>query len=114
MVARYTHKRRVAADLDGFVAAPRPLRRLYVIDPTHADDVSIAPLSRRDAVIAMLTHSYVLDPGDASRLQRQFRLAGDATDALTARALSYPRDLDRLMDVQQAIRADLALGAPKG
>lgn len=107
-VADYTEKRRVALAASRFVAEPRPLRRLYLLEPDEAPSPRITRLSKRAAVMAILTHSYVLDAGDASRLSAQLVTACAVLDAADVRAISFPRDLERLAEVRAALRHDLA------
>ncbi len=107
-VADYTEKRRVALAAGRFVAEPRPLRRLYLLQPDEAQSPRIVRLSKRAAVMAILTHSYVLDAGDATRLSTQLVTACAVLEAADVRAVSFPRDLGRLPEVREALRQDLA------
>ncbi|MGE3177916.1 MAG: hypothetical protein AB7O32_10640 [Vicinamibacterales bacterium] len=114
-VASYTEKRRVVPGRSGFVCEPRALFRLYVIDeedheqPAH-EQPAVVPLSHREAAMALLQHSYVLDPGDTARLRAQFRAACDLLDRVAVRRLKFPRVLDRLPEVRACLRSDLATG----
>lgn len=107
-VADYTEKRRVALAAGRFVTGPRRLQRLYLLEPDEAASPRIARLSKRAAVMAILTHSYVLDASDASRLSAQLATACAVLDAADVRTLSFPRDLARLAEVREALRTDLA------
>lgn len=107
-VADYTEKRRVPLPASQFVAEPHPLRRLYLLEPDEAPSPRVVRLSKRAAVMAILTHSYVLDAGDAGRLTAQLVTACAVVVAADVRAISFPRDLDRLAAVRAALRRDLA------
>lgn len=107
-VADYTEKRRVGPGAGGFFGEPCALRRLYLLDPDEAPGPRIVRLSKRAGVMAILTHSYVLDAADARRLSAQLGAACAVLDAVDVRSLSFPRDLDRLSQVREVLRRDLA------
>jgi hypothetical protein len=107
-VADYTEKRRVDRTQQvSFLDRAQTIARMYVVQPRSAREPRIEALSKRQAVIALLTHSYVLDVGDASRLAAQLGAACRILDRIPVRALSYPRRFDRLPDVRAAIRRDV-------
>lgn len=110
-VAHYCDKRRVQA-WDGEIAFSRNhavLRRLYAIAPPgepgsrSGGDLCIEPLSRREAFMALATHSYRLISTDRDIAQREFeRLAGLAS-LVEVFCLAVPRDHARLPEVRAAI-----------
>ena len=107
-VAADTEKRRVdlltaGAVIDGALV----LDRVYVVDPEPVPAMSIVPLSKRDAVMALLTHSYVLDASDTPRLRQSFGQACAMVERSVVRRLRYPRDLARLPDLCAALDDDL-------
>lgn len=76
---------------------PRPLIAVCALDPeaTH-DRVALRKLSRREAVAALLPHTYRLDTENRSALTKELdRLATLAT-VTPVIALNGPRGLDRL------------------
>lgn len=107
-VAAYTDKRRLGrADGLSFLAGGARLARIYVIQPRATRHPRVDVLSKRDAAMAVLTHSYVLDASDAGRLAGQLSAACRVIGAVPVRALRYPRQFDRLAEVRDAIRRDL-------
>lgn len=76
-----------------FAGAGR-LTHLYVLAPGTSPSVSFAPLSPRDAVVAMIRHSFRLALDDKATLARQLALVADAAPALPAWQVSFPRTLD--------------------
>lgn len=105
-------KRRVTLgpDFGSFAGAPAPLARLYL--PSRAAspdvDVSIAPLPPRQAVMALLTQSF-LPREMASYGLQPARLARIASLLTTAKVstLHIPFGLDQLPRVVRAIEQDL-------
>lgn len=106
-VAAYTTKRRVQLASGGAAAAgPVIVDRIYIVDTISAPAIGITRLTKRDAVMALLTHSYVLDPSDGRRLRQQFDAASALVERSTVRRLTYPRDLARLPEVGAALVDD--------
>lgn len=106
-VADYTDKRRVALTAVAPWLDAIAIHRVYTIAPEPAPSIAIARLTKRDAAVALLTHSYVLDPADTRRLGAQFDLACRLVERIEVRALRYPRDLARLPDVGSRLMDDL-------
>jgi hypothetical protein len=87
---------------------PVPLRALYVLRRTGARGVTIAPLSAREAFMALTQNTFnacVLEP---QRLARQFALASRVALSVPVKSLAYPRTLGRLASVRDAVRRDVA------
>lgn len=87
------------------------LQSIYVLDvPGETGDtnhVSIQQVQGRDAVVQLLKNTYNdMIRGD-ERLSRQFSHAGAIADRLPIKRLKYPRSLERLGEVYDAIMADL-------
>ena len=91
-----------------FARSATPLRRVYLMRPEEAQQPDITTLSSRDAAMAALQHTFVLDPQDPLRLARQLELACEVLERVDVRDLRYARQIDRLEDVQLAVRRDLA------
>jgi hypothetical protein len=100
-------------------AAPGvPLHGLYVLDrvePSVAlpDDghISIVPMSRREAHVAVTRNAFRLDPSDRQRLRADFDFAARFVTGVNAFALRYPRDLSLLPVVCDAVLDHLAVRA---
>jgi hypothetical protein len=91
---------------------PAPLRAIYVLPaPTRTprtDRVTIRTLSPRRAFVELTRNTFnamVLEP---ARLARQFDLVARLATAVPVKALAFPRTLERLAAVREAIEADLA------
>jgi hypothetical protein len=82
---------------------------MYLVESDEVSEPRIVPMSKRDAAVAIVSHTYVLDASDAARLAAQLEVACRLLENVEVRALSYPRDLARLGEVQRAIRRDLVL-----
>ncbi len=107
-VASYTAKRRVRGNGSWQLAdQPVPLERVHLLAEREDDQVVIERLRPRDALVALLSHTYVLDVSDRDRLQAQFVSVSRALAAFDVRRLGYPRTLDRLGAVRAAIIEDL-------
>ena len=92
-----------------------PLHGLYVLD--HVDppeglaadgQVSIVPMSRRDAHVAVTRNAFRLDPGDPRRLRSDFDFVARLVTAVDAFELRYPRDLSCLPAVRDALLGHVA------
>ena len=105
-MAHYSTKRRVVRDAGtSSPQEPTPLKALYVLgEPAVAgDDVSIEPLSEREAVMAIIGNTFQLDPSDKTRASRLFEQAAQVAQRLPAFELSYPREFARLAEVRAAV-----------
>ena len=100
-------KRRLTSH-DGivFAATPMPLRRVYMLQSGPA---CIGRLSPREAIMALIGHTFVLDIDDRERLAGNFARVSAASAALDVRTLTYPRELDALSLAGDMILADLSL-----
>jgi hypothetical protein len=106
-VAPYTDKRRIGAR-DGmpFAAAPTTLNRIYVLGYEEVEEITIRPLSRRDALMALIAHSLTMDTTDTGRAVAQLDRAYALCRNIPVRRLTYPRELAALGDVRAAVLGD--------
>jgi hypothetical protein len=106
-VAPYTDKRRLGAG-DGlpFAATGAPLDRIYVLGYEVTEAIAIRPLSRREALMALIALTLTMDPFDTRRVVAQLDRAHRLCRDVPVRHLSYPRQLAALDDVHAAILAD--------
>jgi len=92
-------------------ARPVPLRAIYSIatprENRRARKVEMEPLSARDAFLVVVknTFNYVLV--DADRLRRQVLQTTHLVSTIPVKKLSYPRRLDELPSVREAILSDV-------
>ena len=107
-VAEYTEKRRIGL-ADGWRFAERqvPLRRVYLLEENQDDRVSVDRVGPRDAIVVLLSHTYVLDVSDRVRLAAQFARVCAASPAVEVRRLRYRARSTVFRAVHAAIRDDL-------
>lgn len=102
-VADYSRKQRVIGlPLPTELLAPQRLVAVYLLsDPRLANEVmSIEPLTSAAACMALIEHSFKLDPTARPQTVEHLRKAGSVTKAIPAFALRYPHDFahqDRLI-----------------
>ena len=108
-VAHYTSKVRVAlgADAVPFCSQPSEIRRIYCL--ALADSIAIEPIPPSEGLMALARQTYHLDP-DHNHLRREFERLTRLVARPLLRRLSYPRDLARLAEVQEAILQDIQSG----
>ena len=86
-----------------------PLGAIYALASSNGDQaIRIAPLTEREAFIDLLGSTFNRQVVDANRLRRQFEFTHNLANLTTVRRLSYPRLLERLPLVREAILSDLA------
>lgn len=87
--------------------APQRLIAVFVLTPPpnkhEVHDVTIAPLSAREACVELLRASFQLDIGNPRRAAGHLETAAQVAGRLPVFALSYPRDYSRLPQVREAI-----------
>ncbi|MGH9557400.1 MAG: hypothetical protein ACRD2Y_16435 [Terriglobales bacterium] len=107
-MAHYSSKVRVALGPDTvpFCSQPAEIRRIYCL--ALADAVSIEPIPPSERFAELVKQSYRLDDlKDQDRLRREFERLSRVVALPLLRRLSYPRDLVRLAEVQEAILQDI-------
>ena len=102
-------KRRL--DIESMAGGPYKVRGIFILDsPTEGSPgggVAVHPIEGADALMELLQHGFMLDPGDRDTIERQFLATGDVVEALPLYRLSYPRDFSRLPQVRQIIASTL-------
>jgi hypothetical protein len=78
------------------------LREFLLAIPS--DDISIAPIAPRDALIELVKSGFVLDIADPRALQLNFETLRRLAAQRIVYRLSYPHDLARLPEVRFAIQ----------
>lgn len=89
-----------------------PLKAIYMLTPGKAnssgpDRVQIRRIPRRLAFLRLLQSSYNTVFFEAERLKHQFHLAAEVAAAVPMKSLTYPRKLEWLPLVREAILSDL-------
>jgi hypothetical protein len=94
---------------------PVPLRAFYVLDGPRKvfrkQSIQIATLSRREAFMALIRHTFNYVVTDPKRQQRLFSKSLQLVSQVPVKRISYPRDLALLAEVRRRILSDLADGA---
>ena len=113
-VAHYTSKRRLmmSEGREGKAATPLQLGAIFLLyDPSavsNPDEINITTASGLDAMMTLITQTFVLDVTDTSLMARQFRHCGKLFDSLVpCFQLQYPRDHNLLADVRMAVESAL-------
>ncbi len=91
-----------------------PLKAIYVLTPPPASlrghRITIRMLSPRRAFIELVKNTFNTVIDEPGRLKRQFAVATRLATRVPIASLSYPRTLEQLPDVREAILADLSNG----
>jgi len=109
-------KRRVPIGQGGFGAfcdVPQPLACIYLPERRDARDhgtqIEILPLSRRDAVMELVRHSFVASVVECLGLQAQrLEFFAQVVQQVPIRRLIYPSGFEYLPLVREAILTDMA------
>lgn len=101
--------------LQGTARAPAGLllQSMYLVVPTAAGAAgpALRPMSRREAVMALVRNAYVLDTEDRGRAATHFDTLSSIAARVPLRKLVMPRRFDALSEVHGLLDRDLALGA---
>jgi hypothetical protein len=109
---RFTQKMVVPLGTDQQMSKPSPLRTAYVIgDRSDNSSVVTSPLTGRAAFVAVIRHTFNDSVRHPARLKQQFAFARRLLETVTVKTLVYPRQLDRLSGVADAILSDLKRNA---
>jgi hypothetical protein len=109
-LAHYTDKQRVIP-INGhleFCADPIQLKRVYVLAPpdeTDTQQIRITPLTKREALMELVNQTFRLDINDRTKLSNEFHWLAWAADLPIYYRLAFPRDLDLLPALLEAILA---------
>jgi hypothetical protein len=106
--ADYTEKRKISGAALPFEFSPEPvpLGRLYLLGE-DAPSVCFEPVTSADAIIELVRSHYLIDPEDANLLRWQFEQLGRLASQPIFRRLHYPREVEALPHVCDAIFEDL-------
>jgi hypothetical protein len=107
-----TDKHIVLLEEQSSCAIPVELKAIYSLaaprDACRTTAASIEPLSRREAFVALVKGTFNRRVVSHERLARQFSAMAGLADLIPVKKLSYPRVLDRLPEVRDAVLADHA------
>lgn len=89
-----------------FAGGTRPLRRIYFLD--ECESIAVEVMGGRETVLALTRQGLFLDAHDPAELRRGFEIGSELARRRLVRRLAYPRVLESLPGVLQAIACDLA------
>jgi hypothetical protein len=99
-----TKQRVNSGPLFNFQDQPVELGTIFLLTrPQGVEEVKIAPLSRPQALSALLQHAFILDVEDRERLRLLFDWLIEVVDSVGCYSLDYPRDFAHLHLVRQSI-----------
>jgi hypothetical protein len=87
-----------------------PLKAIYILRPpakSHNSRIMIRQLSPRHAFVTLIKNTFNAVVVDPERIKRQFALASRLAANVSVKSLSYPRALQHLPTVREAVRSDL-------
>ncbi|HZT76376.1 MAG TPA: hypothetical protein VFA27_06950 [Vicinamibacterales bacterium] len=91
-----------------------PLTAIYVLDaPTRGGRIAVEPLARREGLLEIVRAAYNLVVLDRDRYANQFAFAARLAAAVPVRRLIYPRAIERLPAVCDAVLEDVAVLASR-
>jgi len=112
-VAHYTTKQRVCVEKkDGaYCNEPQPLKCVYTLgEPSEiqkGDDIVIEALSPLDSIMELVKCAFRLDITDRDMLKRQLGFLKKVVSTVSVRRLIFPRNLQLLPAIREAIFTDL-------
>ncbi len=111
---QYTSKIRVpAADGIPYYDQICALKAIYILDANH-DAVTIEPIASQEAIIQMVSHSFILDTEDRTVIARQFDWFAKFVESVPCFQLAFPRCFEALPTVHAALRQHVAEGLSNG
>lgn len=93
------------------VAVEVPVHTIYFLDKEKAKEeggIAIRPMTKRESTLGLVANTVAARLFDQKLLANHFAFCAEAAAKIRARRLYYPRKLDMLPVVEQAILADLA------
>ncbi len=109
-----TRKLILPLDSTGVCATPAPLRAIYSVAPprdaARRPHVAVERVSRRRAFVELLRGTLNRRSRGPARRTRQFSTLARIVETVPIRTLSFPRSLERLTEVCDAVLDDLAEG----
>jgi hypothetical protein len=102
-VASYTTKQNVAFADDCPSNETTPIRAAFLLGPTRGDAILIEPMNASDACMAIVEHSFWMDPADLDRTKKRMLQASVMARQIPMFRLTYPRSYSRLPAVQDVL-----------
>jgi hypothetical protein len=93
------------------IRTPIPLKAIYVLSPPAPGSLgrkaTVRKLPGRKALMSIIRNTYNAKIAEPERLKRQFIWASKIVSRIPIKALSYPRTLESLSSVREAVLGDL-------
>lgn len=86
-------------------ARPSSLTAIFLLDQGSA--ISVTPVSRRDALLALARNCLRVDPFDTGLLRSELAQLDSIVSVVPVRRLSYPRDFDRAQALLERVAAEV-------
>lgn len=86
---------------------PLPLPAIYFLTDARGTDIAFDRFSERDAVMALIKHSFLLDIESRSEVASHFAGFSDVAQSVPCFGLTFPRKYNKLPAVRAAIKAHL-------
>ncbi len=82
-----------------------PLAAIYFLQEAQGDDIGFTRHSRRDAALALMRNSFLLDVESREEVASHFTGFADVAESVPCFALTFPRKYSKLPAVRAAIEA---------
>ena len=109
-MAHYSDKQRLDVAIERKDSGSAAVSAIVVLGSDGP--VTVRPLSRAEACMAMVENSFALDPTDRGRARQRLERASQLAHAVPAFVIDYPRDYARLPAVREAILSAVAGDRP--
>jgi hypothetical protein len=106
-----TDKLVIPLSIESAAARPVPLKALYILNPPKSskhDRVQIRVLNERQACLSLIENTFNTIVVSPERLRQQFDFAAALARRVPIKAISYPRRLQCLSEVTNAIVCDIS------
>ncbi|HVZ61261.1 MAG TPA: hypothetical protein VG892_10800, partial [Terriglobales bacterium] len=109
---KFTHKMIFPLKGEQHIAQPAPLAALYLLPPrsSHSSKITMRRTSGRASFLPIIQNTFNTTVRTPLRLKRQFEFANRLITAVPVKRMSYPKRLELLPAVIDAILADLSRG----
>lgn len=92
--------------------SPIPLSALYVLHPRFlkrtSPQIRVRPFAHQEAVINLIRAAHNLVAQDPVRIRKQFVFASGLASQVPVRAVSYPRNFERVTELRDTLLLDLS------
>ncbi|QIL20529.1 hypothetical protein [Thermomonas sp. HDW16] len=108
-MAHYSSKQRVVPQAVDTGLPTLPIDGFLVLDnAAPANAAPLTPMTAAESCLALIRHSFQLDPGDKRRMATHLHMCSEVARMLPACRLAYPRRYDAMTDVASLIEAHVS------